>query len=115
MKLHKKIYLGDGIESADKYLKKLNKGKVFESFYVVVIINDNIEIYSSFLFWQSYYRKQDFVIVAICKNQNTAFEYIRRITDLSYKKYDEFNLIKCIDELDLYDIDYLYDDCIEDQ
>lgn len=116
MKKHNKIFMGDGLKTPDKYINKLNKIKIYDNFYIVVITdNNNLEIYHSLLFMQKFYKNTDFTVVAICKSKESCFEYIRRITALSYKKYNKYIPIECIDSLDEYDIDYLYDDLFEEQ
>lgn len=116
MKIHKNIYMGDGLKDPSKYLNKLNKIKIFDNFYIIVQTeNNNLEIYHSLLFMQKYYKDLDLTIVALCKNKDSCFEYIRRITTLSYKKFNSYLPIKCINELDEFDMDYLYDDINEEQ
>jgi len=115
MIVHKNLYLGDNIKSPVKYLNKLNKGKFLSKFYLAVLTEEGcIEIYNSYIFLQKYYRNQSFTLIALAKSKDTLFEYIRRLTEISVRKYQCFNPLLCINELDLFDIDFLYEELQEE-
>lgn len=109
MTLNENLFMGDGIKKPDKYVHKLSTGKFIKKFYVVVL-SDNIntlEIYPSYNFLQKYYRDKNFEIVAITKEEASAFEYIRKLSEISVRKYNDFDARKTIYSLRNEDIEYL--------
>lgn len=104
------LYLGDNIKNPNKYLDKLKNGKFINKFYIVAF-NDGsntLEIYPSFNFLQKYYRNLDLEIVAITKEESSAIEYIRKLSEISMKKYNDFKPRDTIYSLAKEEMDYLY-------
>ena len=116
MKTHTNFFVGNGIKRPKQYIRKLNKGKFISNLYIVSLNENNrLEIYKSYIFMQKIYRELNLTFVAFFTDFGSALDYIRKITELSYKKYNDFVPAKCIDELDLYDIDYLYSESEEEK
>lgn len=115
MKTHRNFFVGNGIKKPKQYIKKLNNGKFIPGLYIVSLNENNkLEIYVSYIFMQKIYRELNLTFVAFFNDFGSALEYIRKITALSYKKYNDFLPAKCIDNLDCYDVDYLYSESEEE-
>lgn len=110
MKTIENLYLGDKIRKPDKYLHKLETGKIIKKFYIVVLLDDKntLEIYPSYVFLQSFFRKKQFHIVAITLEEATAIEYIRKLSEISVRKFNDFDANLTIDSLTSEDMDFLY-------
>lgn len=95
------LFLGKRISKPEKYVKKLNRGKHLKKFYIVTFMNDShrMEVYSSYMFFQKYFRQQHFLISAIVNDEGEAFEYIRALSEISMKKYGEFDGYRTVIEL----------------
>lgn len=115
MKTHTNFFVGDGIKRPKQYIRKLNKGKLIPGLYIVSLNeNNNLEIYKSYVFVQKCYREMNLTLVGFFKSFDSALEYIRKLTEISYKKYNSFKPYECINELDLFDIDFLYSESEEE-
>jgi len=93
------VFVDEKYKKPEKLIQKLEKGKPIKEFFIVTFVNDGdkIEILSSRLFWQKYFRNQTYNIIALVKSMDDAYEYIRVITDISYNKLNEFNIKKLLD------------------
>ncbi len=103
-------FVGPGIKNPDKLIKKIHRHIKFHSFFVVVFENDKnrLEIISSKMFSKHYFKKQKYEIAAIVKEENEAFEYLRCLVDLAYKKYDSFDQKYCVNNIKCSEIDTLF-------
>lgn len=109
MRINENVYVGDDIKNLNKYLHKLENGKIIKNFYIVVfsLSKDTLEVYPAYVFLQKYYRQLDFELVAISKDKDVIYEYIRRVTDLSMRIYGEFKPYDIINNLNEQDKQYL--------
>ncbi|MBR6307358.1 MAG: hypothetical protein IKR39_02015 [Lachnospiraceae bacterium] len=99
MKLSPNCFVDEDIKHPDKVIDKLNRGKLIKGYYLVNF-NDNtkrLEIISSRMFLQKYFREQEYDVKALLKTQDDAFEYVRCISEISYRKYNEFDALKTIE------------------
>lgn len=118
MKTIENLYLGDNIKKPDRYLQKIETGKFIKKFYIIAYIDskNTLEIYPSFVFWQKYYRDKDFEIVAITLEEATALEYIRKLSEISVRKYNDFDANLTIHSLSSEDMEFLYSNpCVEEE
>ncbi len=86
-------YIGINCRSVDKLVKKLMKGRVLKNFFIVCFCNSGsrLEIISSRMFLLKHFRKQKYEICALLNSENEAFEYVKVLTDISYKEFNDFN------------------------
>lgn len=86
-------YIGINCKNIDKLIKKLNKGTVLKNFFIVCFCNNasRLEIISSRMFLLKHFRNQNYEICAVVEDENTAFEYVKVLTDISYKEFNDFN------------------------
>lgn len=96
-------YNGINCKNVDKMVKKLNRGTVLKSFFIVCFCNDGtrLEIISSKMFLTKYFRKQKYEICAFLKEENDAFLYVKNLTDLSYKEFNDFNPRYAVENISL--------------
>lgn len=81
LKLIDNVFSGERIKP-EKLLKKLNKGIILKSFYLVVLNNSRLEILSSYLFLQNYYKRMELEVAAVLESYEDALEYIRCVTQI---------------------------------
>lgn len=101
MKLHKSFVCVKMINNYKRLLRNLKSGKIKLSFYVVAFVNDNesLEIINSYMFLQKYIRMQRYEFVCFTITKYEAFEYIRRLAEVSIRKYGEFNAKRTLAEI----------------
>lgn len=106
MKLTDNTYIGEKIKKPEKIIKKLNKGnKLLEVFVVVFAPESNrLEVISSKMFLQKTFREIDYCLAALVSDEAEAFEYIRSLTDISYKLFNDINLKRAFEEASLEDL-----------
>lgn len=110
MKICSNIFISDKIKSAKKIIKKIKQGKITIGYNLIILTSDNrTEIINSFLFFQKYYKDLEYTLIGLTTSKEEAFEYIRKLVEISYKKYSVYNPQLCISELNEYDMDYLFD------
>ena len=111
MKLSPNCFVDETIKNPDKVIDKLNRGKLIKGYYLVNY-NDTsgrLEIISSRMFLQKYFREQSYDVKALFKTQDDAFEYVRCISEISYRKYNEFNALKTIENTVQAEIKAIFD------
>lgn len=106
MEIYKFCYIDKRIKHPNKLLIKLENKKAVIPFYIVCFVDgsDKLEIYSSINFYQSYFKDTNIEIVGILKSEEDALEYVRRLTEISFNRFNELNFRKCIDSLNDGDI-----------
>lgn len=99
MNLSPVCFVDETIKHPDKVIEKLNKGKLLKGYYLVNYNDayDRLEIVSSRMFLQKYFREQDYNVKALLKTLDDAFEYVRCISEISYSKYNDFCALKTIE------------------
>lgn len=110
MELNNNLFLGEGIKKPQKLIDKLNKGKVLQNFYLAGFKPDsgNLEILNSRLFFQKYFRNLDFTVTGIFKSEEDAFEYIRCLSELSVKIFNEVDIKRTVDEASVFEISEIF-------
>ena len=111
MNLSPNCFVDETIKHPDKVIDKLNKGKLLKGYYLVSY-NDalgRLEIISSRMFLQKYFREQTYKVTALLKTQDDAFEYVRCISELSYRKYNEFKAWETIENTVQAEIKAIFD------
>lgn len=85
-------YIGINCKNIDKLIKKLKKGTLLKSLFIVCFCNEGsrLEIISSRMFLLKHFRKQSYEICAVLDDENEAFEYVKVLTDISYKEFNDF-------------------------
>lgn len=106
IKIHGNIFFGPDIHRPQKHIAKLNKGKMLKKSYLVAFCNDSkrIEIFLSYNFLQKTFREQTYTAVAYFEQEAQAFEYIRLLSDISFRKYGCFDAYKTVNELTEEDV-----------
>ncbi|MCR5278300.1 MAG: hypothetical protein K6E19_02555 [Lachnospiraceae bacterium] len=109
MKTHVNLYIGKGIRNHGKLIKSLTGRKLPSPFYFVAFEDEGtrLNIFSSLLFAQKYYKDRNMEIVAIVKSKDDAFEYIRGLSEISVRKFNDFDARKVIDSLSGFEIEML--------
>lgn len=99
------FYVGNKIKNPQKILEKINNGKCYKSYYFVCFREESgPEIVISYLFLQRYFRKQDFEAVAIFRSEDEAFEYIRVLTDFSFKLFNKLDYKAVLNQIGIDEI-----------
>ena len=111
MKKHESCVIGKKIKHPNRIINKLSKGKPVHSVYLVLIpeTSGRPEIISSTLVNKNYLKIIDSCVLCLVKNESEALEYIRRFTEISYRKYNDFLPEKVLSELSPEDIKFLSD------
>lgn len=100
------VFVGEKIKNAHKVLEKVNKGKCFKTYYFICFFNDSgPEILPSYLFLQKYFRSREYEAVALFKSEYEAFEYIRVLTDYSYKMLGRLDYKAVLEKVSKEDIE----------
>ena len=83
-------FVDESIKHPDKVIKKLNKGSLIKGYYIVSLNKDTgkLEIISSRMFLQKYFKEREYNVSALLKSKEDAFEYIRCLSELSQKVED---------------------------
>ena len=100
-------FIDSNIKKPRKVIEKLSQFKLLKTYYLVCFINgsDRLEIISTLLFKEKYFKEQSYEIVALVKSQDTAFEFIRQLSEVSVRKYGDFCARKCLQEIEDGEID----------
>ena len=111
MNLSPNCFVDERIKHPDKVIKKLNKGSLIKGYYIVSLNDETgrLEIISSRMFLQKYFKEREYNVSALLKSKEDAFEYIRCISEISYKKYNEFNAREIINSVDHSEIAAIFD------
>ena len=104
-------FVDEKIKHPDKVIKKLNKGSLIKGYYIVSLNNDTgkLEIISSRMFIQKYFKEREYNVSALLKSKDDAFEYIRCLSEISFEKYNEFNAREIIENVDSSEIAAIFD------
>jgi len=104
-------FVDESIKHPDKLVRKLNKGSLIKNYYIVSLNNDTnkLEIISSRMFVQKYFKEREYNVAALLKSKEDAFEYVRCLSQISYEKYDEFDARKILDQVETEEIAAIYD------
>ena len=104
-------FVDESIKHPDKVIKKLNKGSLIKGYYIVSLNKDTgkLEIISSRMFLQKYFKEHEYNVSALLKSKEDAFEYIRCLSELSYEKYDDFKASEIIENVDKEEIKAIFD------
>ena len=104
-------FVDEKIKHPDKVVKKLNKGSLIKGYYIVSLNNDTgrLEIISSRMFLQKYFKEREYNVSALLKSQEDAFEYVRCICEISYGKYNEFDARRIIENVDSSEVAAIFD------
>lgn len=96
MKFNDYMVVGESINNPGKVIKKINNRKPVLNHFLVFDNNGHLEIYSSLQFMQKNLVNLNMELVAIFKEQSEAIEFIRKLCDISMKRFGEPDLIKAI-------------------
>lgn len=101
MKTHVNLYIGSKIRDHRKMIKSLTESRLPMGFYIVCFIDggNRLNILSALLFAQRYYKDMDCEIVALVNSKEEAFEYVRGLSEISVRKFGEFDARRVIDSL----------------
>lgn len=100
-------FIDSTIKKPNKIIEKLSDNKLLKSYYIVCFMNksDRLEILSTRLFKEKYFREQSYEIVALVRDEETAFEFIRQLSEVSVRKYNTFLARKTLEEISDGEID----------
>ncbi len=101
MKTHLNLFVGEHIRDHRKLLRSLYHKKLPFRFYFVAFCNgeSRLSILYSWLFLQKFYKDQTYEVVALFKSKDEALEYIRALSEISVRKFRDFDARKTIDSL----------------
>ena len=104
-------FVDESIKHPDKVIKKLNKGSLIKGYYIVSLNEETgkLEIISSRMFLQKYFKEREYNVSALLKSKEDAFEYIRCISELSYVKFNDFKAREIIENVDNEEIRAIFD------
>ena len=104
-------FVDESIKRPDKVIKKLNKGSLIKGYYIVYLNKDTgrLEIISSRMFLQKYFKEREYNVSALLKSKEDAFEYIRCLSEISYGRFNEFDARKIIENVDSSEIAAIFD------
>lgn len=110
IELCKNAYIDETIKKPDKLIAKLRRGRSLKSVYLICVFdNDNrVQIISSRMFMLKTYRNSLCKVYAMFPDETDAYEYIRVVAELSYKKKDEFIPIEVMENITKAEVDELY-------
>lgn len=91
-----KAVFSDSIKKPEKVKKKLNNSKGLDNLFLVVFRGeqDKPEIYQSLQFKLKALSTENFNVVGIFKGEDEAFEFIRKLTEISVNLLGEINYRK---------------------
>ncbi len=89
--LSENAYIAKPLKHKNKLIKRLNRGKVLKSFYVVYMPLNKVrpEIVESRFFSFEYMRSDKTEVICLCKYKEDAFEYIRCLTKASVSFFND--------------------------
>lgn len=95
------LFVEEGMKNPEKILEKLNKGKFIKKFYLVALNGktERLEVLLSYNFLQKYFREQPYDIVALVKSEDSAFEYLRVLSEISVERFESFYGKRAIESL----------------
>lgn len=104
-------FVDERIKHPDKVIKKLNKGSLIKGYFIVSLNDDTgrLEIISSRMFLQKYFKERPYNVSALLKSREDAFEYIRCLSEIAFNKYGEFNARELIENVDSGEIAAIFD------
>lgn len=95
-------FIDSNIKKPEKVIDKLSKFKLLKTYYLVCFINgsDRLEIISTTLFKEKYFKEQKYEIVVLAQSEECAFEFVRQLSEVSVRKYGSFYARKCLEEIE---------------
>ncbi len=84
MEIYSRLYIGDSVNNPDKAIKKLKKGSRLLNIFVITVAynpNDQLDIYSSQILCQKYYRRNKPYVIGIAGTYEEALELVVQITN----------------------------------
>ncbi len=108
--LSENAYIAKPLKHPERLIKKLNKGKVLKSFYVVYMPLDKEkpEIIESRFFSFKYMRSVEREVICLCKEMDDAYEYIRCLTQASVMFFDDVRFKETLEKITPELIDSLF-------
>ncbi len=117
--MRKSIYcvVGKRIRHPNRILHKLSMGKLLKPVFLVCFDGDKNkpEILNSSFFYNKYINSRDYEVIAIFKGEAESLDYVRRLVNLSYRKYDDLKLKETIDSLTEKEFKYLCESGTEEK
>ena len=114
--LSENAYIAKPLKHPERLVKKLNKGKVLKSFYVVYMPfnKEKPEITESRFFSLQYMRSSRIEVICLCKYKEDALEYIRCLTEASVSFFNDICYRETLEKITPELIDsYFYKDLEE--
>lgn len=96
MKFYKNLYIGDTITNPERIKRKLKlHKKLLPPVYIIAYAKENgqLEIYSSLLLKQWYYKENPPYVVGIAASEEEAYDIIRQIAEEAIKATGKPDLI----------------------
>ena len=99
-------FIDSNFKSRKNFVNRLSEGKFVKDLYIVCFVNksDRLEIISSLMFKQKYFKELNIEIVALCKGMDSAVEFIRQLSEVSVRMFNDFLPRKCLEVIDEGDI-----------
>lgn len=110
MTVSENFYCGRNIKYPDRLIEKLHRKRMLKKFFLVGFPEngDRLEIVSSLMFHQKRFKTSDYEIAALFLSESEAFEYVRCLADLSFKKFSRFNHREAVGAIASNEIDYIF-------
>ena len=96
MKFYKELYVGESIKNPRKIKRKLNTNAGLVGIYVITLCSgpDQLEIYSSAVLMQPFYRHAPLYVIGIAGSYEEAVGIVTKIAEQSYEKNGDCDLKK---------------------
>ncbi len=96
MKFYKNLYVGESVKNPRKIKRKLNTNAGLVGVYVITLCNgpDQLEIYSSTVLMQPFYRHTPLYVIGIAGSYEEAVEIVEKIAEQSYLQNGDCDLKK---------------------
>ena len=93
---YKNLYVGDSIKNPRKIKRKLNTNAGLVGVYVITLCNgpDQLEIYSSAVLMQPFYRHAPLYVIGIAGSYEEAVAIVEKIAIQSYEQNGDCDLKK---------------------
>jgi len=80
-------YLSDSIKDPETILRKLNRGKLTKSCFLITLANgsEQLEIYPSYVLIQKYYRDLNMEVVGMASSMDDAMAFVGRMAEEAFE------------------------------
>lgn len=104
------LYFEGDIEKVSELIKKFTSNVLTKKYYLVCFLNDEVKpvIIGSNMLRNKHYQNKKIELAGLFKSEDDAFEYIRCIVSLSFRKFNELKFKETINTFDPSDVANLF-------